>query len=194
MYISIVYNLYSYTCLPLPHCAGAIHTPEPPKTLEVDLLFLVLQGGATVHSEYSVGRTIDYRTLRSNLAEVAQLHFHSAVGRWALRQVPCPNLTTPAFQTLCDVRECMPASQQAAVVSVTSSLPSQLSPVPVTLENLAMDLQPSATSLHHCPSPSFPSSPSSYSLPSSPAPASPSCFPTHLPVAAMPLLTTQAPG
>ena len=70
----------------------------------VDLLFLVIQGGATVHSEASVGRSIDYRTLRSNMTDIAELHFRSAVGRWALRQVPCPNLTISAFQTLCDVR------------------------------------------------------------------------------------------
>ena len=69
----------------------------------MDLLFLVVQGGATVHSDAYIGRSLDYRTLRTNLTDIAELHFHSAVGRWALRQVPCPNLGTPAYQTLCDV-------------------------------------------------------------------------------------------
>ena len=69
----------------------------------VDLLFLALQCGATLLREAGVGSSIDCMTLQDNLTHVAQLHFHSALGRWALRPVPCPNLTTPSFQTICDV-------------------------------------------------------------------------------------------
>lgn len=75
---------------------------EPPHT--VDILFLVIQGGAAVHGDSSVGRSLDYQTICSNITDVAQLHFHSAIGRWAIRQVPCPNLTTSAYRTLCEVR------------------------------------------------------------------------------------------
>jgi hypothetical protein len=117
----------------------------------VDVLLLVIQGGVTVQRDSSLGRSIDFRTFSSNLANVAELHFHSAAGRWALRQVPCPDLTAHAYQILC-----------------------QVNPVPVSLDSLVVE--PSLRPL------------------SPPSPSSSSTFPTHLPVAVVPLLTTQSPG
>ena len=112
-------------------CILGLHTQppaEPQKAPVADLLFLVVQGGATIHSEASVGRNIDYQTLSDNMAAIAQLHFHSAVGRLAMRQVPCPNLTTPAFQTLCDVSLHLTPSAHLHVLTHLSS-PS-FSPLP----------------------------------------------------------------
>ena len=80
---------------------------DAPEAQAVDILFLVVQGGAALQPDPGPGQTIDYHTLRSNLATVAELHFRSAVGRWAVRQVPCPNLTTAAYQTLCEVSRVM---------------------------------------------------------------------------------------
>ena len=51
-----------------------------------------------------VGKTLDFSTLQTNMKTITELHFHSAIGRIAMRMVPCKNICNLALQTLCEVR------------------------------------------------------------------------------------------
>jgi len=58
-----------------------------------------------------VGKSIDFQTFSQNIQNVIVLHFRSAIGRIALRMVPCPNLCSGPLNMLCEVSitiECLP--------------------------------------------------------------------------------------
>lgn len=78
---------------------------KSPPSATVDFLFLVFHGGSTLVSQLDkVNKTLDFQTLKSHLSNVTELHYHSAVGRVALRLVPCPSICNSAHKTLCQVR------------------------------------------------------------------------------------------
>lgn len=51
-----------------------------------------------------VGKTLDFSTLQTNMKRITEQHFRSAIGRIAMRMVPCKNVCNIAFQVLCQVR------------------------------------------------------------------------------------------
>ena len=71
----------------------------------VDILFLVFHGGSTLVSQLDkVNKTLDFQALQKHLRNVTELHYHSAIGRVALRLVPCPSICNSAHKTLCQVK------------------------------------------------------------------------------------------
>lgn len=50
-----------------------------------------------------VGKTLDFSTLQTNIKIITELHFKSAIGRIAVRMVPCKNVCNIAFKVLCQV-------------------------------------------------------------------------------------------
>ena len=50
-----------------------------------------------------VGKSLDFSTLQNNLKTITDLHFRSAIGRIAMRMVPCKNICNVAFRKICDV-------------------------------------------------------------------------------------------
>ena len=75
-----------------------------PGSKTVDILFLVFHGGSALDARKDqIGKAIDFQTLSDNMRSIIELHFHSALGRVALRMVPCVNVCSDALQMLSEV-------------------------------------------------------------------------------------------
>ena len=94
-------------CLGLPSL-----TPSPDQSVKssptADVLFLVFHGGSALDARKDqIGKDIDFQTLSSNFQSITELHFPSAVGRVALRIVPCMNVCSQALELLTQVCVCV---------------------------------------------------------------------------------------
>ena len=80
------------------------HT-HPTEGTPIDFLFLILHGGSIMDPiSDRVGKTLDFSTLQTNMKTVTELHYRSAIGRIAMRMVPCKNICNKAVKMLCEVR------------------------------------------------------------------------------------------
>ena len=90
--------------LPLPLLSPDISL----KGTSIDFLFLVFHGGSIMDPiSDRVGKTLDFSSLQNNLKTITDLHFRSAIGRIAMRMVPCKNICNIAFRKICDVSLCV---------------------------------------------------------------------------------------
>lgn len=91
----------------LGHTHLDLHEAVAPDSKIVDILFLVFHGGSALDGRKDqIGKAIDFQTLSENIHSVIGLHFHSALGRVALRMVPCVNVCCEALKLLCEVCLC----------------------------------------------------------------------------------------
>jgi len=93
-----LFNAYIHTML-LPIESSGV---KPSST--ADILFLVFHGGSALDARKDqIGKDIDFQTISSSFKSIIGLHFPSAIGRVALRMVPCVNVCSEAIQLLCQV-------------------------------------------------------------------------------------------
>lgn len=90
-------SFQSYILPPTDH--GGLVKPS-----SADILFLVFHGGSALDSRKdTISKDIDFQTLHDNFTNLLGLHFPSAVGRVALRIVPCVDVCCQALELLSQV-------------------------------------------------------------------------------------------